>query len=171
MAPSRRESSGLGTTSSASKYMRVPRPVQSGQAPWGLLKENIRGVDLRVGDAAVDAGQCFGEDRLGSSPVDGSARPLRTMTRLGMVQGGLQRIGQTAFDALLDHEPVDDDVDVVLLFLVQLDLFGQLVHLPSMMHPDKPSLRSWSQLLAVLPLAAADHGRQQESAGSLPAGP
>ena len=44
MAPSRRDSSGLGMTSSASKYMRVPRPVQSGQAPWGLLKENSRGV-------------------------------------------------------------------------------------------------------------------------------
>ena len=23
---------------------RVPRPLQAGQAPWGLLKENNRGV-------------------------------------------------------------------------------------------------------------------------------
>ena len=33
MAPSRRESSGSGTTNSSSKYIRVPSPPQSGQAP------------------------------------------------------------------------------------------------------------------------------------------
>ena len=33
-----------GTTSSSSNSMWLPRPVQTGQAPYGLLNENMRGV-------------------------------------------------------------------------------------------------------------------------------
>jgi hypothetical protein len=34
---------GSGTTSSGSTSIRVPRPVQSGHAPYGELNENDRG--------------------------------------------------------------------------------------------------------------------------------
>ena len=34
---------------------------------------------------------------------------------VGERQGGLERIGQTPLDALAQHEPVDDDLDLVLL--------------------------------------------------------
>ena len=43
MAPSRIERFLLGITMSGSTFMNVPSPVQVGQAPMGLLKENIRG--------------------------------------------------------------------------------------------------------------------------------
>ena len=43
MAPWRIDSSLLGMISSGSSFIWLPRPVQVGQAPKGLLKENIRG--------------------------------------------------------------------------------------------------------------------------------
>src|SRR5512139_3670178 len=44
MAPCDSDKSSLGTMSSGSKYIEVPKPLQVGQAPCGLLKENIRGL-------------------------------------------------------------------------------------------------------------------------------
>ena len=44
MAPSRMDRSRLGMISSGSIFIWDPRPMQVGQAPKGLLKENIRGV-------------------------------------------------------------------------------------------------------------------------------
>ena len=43
MAPSAKVSRGLGTTMVGSKNIMLPRPLHSGQAPWGLLKLNRRG--------------------------------------------------------------------------------------------------------------------------------
>ena len=44
IAPSARLKSSFCTTSSGSKYIVEPTPEQVGQAPCGLLKENIRGA-------------------------------------------------------------------------------------------------------------------------------
>ena len=44
MAPSRMDRFLLGMMRSGSTFSWLPRPVQVGQAPKGLLKENIRGV-------------------------------------------------------------------------------------------------------------------------------
>ena len=44
MAPSRMDRDLSGTIRSGSAFSWLPRPVQVGQAPKGLLKENIRGV-------------------------------------------------------------------------------------------------------------------------------
>ena len=43
-APSRRLSRSSGKTASRVMTIRIPSPLQAGQAPKGLLKENIRGV-------------------------------------------------------------------------------------------------------------------------------
>ena len=42
-APSSRDRDLLGITRSGSTSNLYPRPVQSGQAPWGLLKLKVRG--------------------------------------------------------------------------------------------------------------------------------
>ena len=44
IAPSRMESVLFGMTSSGSTLSWLPRPVQAGHAPKGLVNENIRGV-------------------------------------------------------------------------------------------------------------------------------
>ena len=43
MAPSRMDLSQSGMMRSGSATSCVPRPVQTGHAPYGLLNENIRG--------------------------------------------------------------------------------------------------------------------------------
>ena len=43
MAPSKMDRFLLGMMRSGSSFIWLPRPVQVGQAPKGLLKENIRG--------------------------------------------------------------------------------------------------------------------------------
>src|SRR5665213_2338274 len=44
IAPSAKVSFGFGITSSGAISKRVPKPVQSGQAPCGELKEKLRGA-------------------------------------------------------------------------------------------------------------------------------
>ena len=44
MAPSRMDLLSSGTMRDGSAFSCTPRPVQVGQAPKGLLKENNRGV-------------------------------------------------------------------------------------------------------------------------------
>ena len=44
MAPPKMDSRSSGMISAGSAFSCIPRPVQVGQAPKGLLKENIRGV-------------------------------------------------------------------------------------------------------------------------------
>ena len=44
MAPSRMDRLSSGRMMAGSAFSCIPRPVQVGQAPKGLLKENIRGV-------------------------------------------------------------------------------------------------------------------------------
>ncbi len=40
----------------------------------------------------------------------------------GQLQRGLQRVGEAAFDARPPHQPVDDDLDLVLLVPLELEL-------------------------------------------------
>ena len=90
---------------------------------------------------------------------------------LRMVQRGLQGVGQAPLDPLLDDQAVHDDVDVVLLVLVEDDLFGQIILLAVDDHPGEAVLAELVQLLAVLPLAPPDHGGEQRDAAFPPAGP
>src|ERR1017187_852788 len=47
-APSLMLNDGSGTTASGSTSMRMPRPVHTGQAPCGLLKEKLRGAGSSI---------------------------------------------------------------------------------------------------------------------------
>ena len=48
MAPCRMDRLRLGMMRSSSTFMKMPRPVHLSQAPWGLLKENSRGVSSLI---------------------------------------------------------------------------------------------------------------------------
>ena len=48
MAPWRMDRLRLGRMRSSSTFMKMPRPVHLSQAPWGLLKENSRGVSSLI---------------------------------------------------------------------------------------------------------------------------
>ena len=60
----------------------------------------------------------------GGGPVgDRRRHQLHLGHTLGQFEGGLERVGQPALDALALHQPVDDHLDCVLLVPGQL---GQL---------------------------------------------
>ena len=102
---------------------RLPRPLQSGQAPYGLLNEKSRGASSSIETPCT--GHASACENGSSSPSttaidDGAARRAAAPSR---------RCRRGAADAVLHHEPVDDDVDVVLVLLVEHDLLVELAHL------------------------------------------
>ena len=54
----------FGMTSSGSISIFTPRPVQSGQAPCGLLKLKLRGASSPNDDAVEGAGEVLGVEAL-----------------------------------------------------------------------------------------------------------
>ena len=76
-------------------------------------------------------------------------------------QRRLDRIGQALADVGLHHEPVDDDLDRVLLLLVEVDLLAQFDRLAVHADAREALLADLLEELRVLALAAANDGREQ----------
>ena len=89
----------------------------------------------------------------------------------GEVQRGLDRVGEPALRRGLGREPVDDDLDGVLLLLVELrravDHVGELDRLAVDPCPAETLRLQAAEELDVLTLAAADDRREHLEAGAL----
>ena len=88
MAPAASDFDSSGTTRRASNSSRVPSPAQAGQAPCGLLNENMRGAISGIGDAAVGAGVALREQVLARSGPD-----VDQHQAVGQAQRRLDRLG------------------------------------------------------------------------------
>ena len=77
---------------------------------------------------AVRAGQLLGEALLTVRVVVVAVDELQHEDAVGEVQRGLHRVGQPLLGRRLDRQPVDDDLDVVLLLLLQRGRVGQRIH-------------------------------------------
>ena len=86
-----------------------------------LLNEKVRGSIGGNADAAIDASHFFRVQAflaVDDRDQDDAFRQL----------GGLfDRSFQPLFDVLLDQQPIDDDLDRMILLLVQLDRFVEIV--------------------------------------------
>ena len=178
-APSEIERVGSGTISSGSITRWKPSPWQRWQQPCGELKEKIRGsssgievpqlrqanFSLKTQHLAALAGARPAE-HLGARALGGARRrrgsveDLDLDQALGELRGRLDRLGEALAQALLHHQPVDDDRDVVLELLVELDLLVE----PAQLAVDdgaRVALRAHLlEQLPVLALALADDRRQ-----------
>ena len=85
----------------------------------------------------------------------------------GELERGLDRVGEPALGGLLDREPVDDDLDRVLLLLVELGRLVERVGLAVDPGPGEALGLELPEQLDVLALAAADHRRQHLEAAAL----
>src|SRR6266487_1780613 len=72
--------SGSGTTSSGSTSSRVPRPVQSGQAPHGELNENDRGSSSSKDRSSYRQARCSEYIRSRCGSVSGRSTKSSTTT-------------------------------------------------------------------------------------------
>ena len=147
-------------------------PWHLGHAPNGELNENERGSSSSV-SMSCSLGQAIrSENRicLCGSLASRSTRSQHDQAR-GEVQRGLDRVGEPALRRRLRREPVDDDLDRVLLLLVELrravDHVGELDRLAVDPGPAEPLRLQAAEQLDVLPLAAADDRREHLEAGAL----
>ncbi len=117
-------------------------------------------LDLGQRDAAVDAGELLAEGE--RAPV--VAGEFHVDEAVGEGGGGLDGVGEPPPQALLHHEPVDDDGDVVLELLVELDVLLELAHLAVDLDAGEAVGAQLLEQLAVLALAAAhDRGDDAEA--------
>ena len=80
MAPSASVWSGSETTSSGSTSIRVPRPVQSGQAPHGELNENDRGSSSSKDRSSYRQARCSENIRSRCGSFSGRSTKSSTTT-------------------------------------------------------------------------------------------
>ncbi len=109
-----------------------------------------------------------------ATPVrSGAGRVLRRIggveegEAFGELERGLEAVGEARLDAFADDDAVDDDLDVVLVFLVERGRFFDRIK--GAVDPDAGEARllPLGKLLAVLALAAADDGGEQIVAAAL----
>ena len=84
----------------------------------------------------------------------------------GEVEGGLHRVGEPSLGRLLDREPVDDDLDGVLLLLVERRRVVEGVRLAVDAGTGEALGLQLLEELDVLALAAADHRREHLEAAA-----
>ena len=101
--------------------------------------------------------------RASPSPLQGEGRVGRVQIRqpFGELQRGLEAVGEARLDAFADDDAVDDDLDVVLVFLVERG--GVLDGVEFAVDADalEARLLPLGELLPVLALAAADDGGEE----------
>src|SRR5690606_33858160 len=141
-----------------------PKPVATGARPIGAVEGEHAGRQLFETRAAVGARQLLAKKH-GVATDD-----IYHHDAVGPPQGGFQGVGQARFDAGPHDEPVDDDLDGVLLVFVELDLLGELPQLTVDPYPHKAFAAQLLQQLAVLALAAPHDGREDLQARPLAQG-
>ena len=77
------------------------------------------------------------------------------------LERGLEAVGQARLDPFADDDAVDDDLDVVLVFLVERGGVLDRVELAVDAHPLEARLLPLGELLPVLALAASDDGGEE----------
>ena len=128
------------------------RGVEAEQAGFDLLDGEAAD---RAGEAGAEHGARAGGGVLG---VDDAA--------VGEAEGGLEAVGEARLDAGADDDTVDHGVDVVLGLAVEGGDVGDLVERAVHFHAGEAAALQLGQLLAVLALAVAHDGGEQEEAGA-----
>ena len=113
-----------------------------------------------VDHVLVGAGHPLGEPHLAVRVVVRGVDEVDQHQPGGQPQRGLHRVGQPSLRGRLDRQPVDDDLDRVLLLLVQGRRCVQRVRVAVDPDPREPLGLELPEQLDVLALAAADDGRQ-----------
>ncbi len=102
----------------------------------------------------------LGEHPLAIGVFGGEVDEVERHEAAGQPERGLDRVGEPALGGLLDRQPVDDDLDRVLLLLVELRGVGQRMGLAVDAGAREALRLQLAEQVDVLALAAADDRRQ-----------
>ena len=150
----------------------MPRPVQSGQAPNGELKEKERGSSSSKDRSSYGQYRCSENIRSRCGSSSGRSTKSSDDHAAGEAERGLHRVGEPALGAeSLTVEPVDDHLDGVLLLLLQRRRLGELDHHAVDPGPAVALGLQLAEQLDVLALALADHRGQHLEAACPPPAP
>ena len=146
-------------TRCGSKKGCTPRPSHAGQAPAGLLNENMRGS--RFGTEKPHSGQAWRLENASGAASAFSAEhdPRRTVAEL---EGRLEGFGQTLRELGSDAEPVDDGLDRVFAPRLQRRDLVEFVHRAVDAHAREALAGKFADQLRMLAFAVGDQRRQQQ---------
>ena len=156
MAARAQRLAGIGNDEIGVEEHARPQAVAGRAGAERVVEGEQPGLDLVDREAGHRAGELGREDR--PFAVVGI---LRHRDPLGQRERGLQRIGDPVAGVGPDHQPVHDDLDVVLEVLVERRHGVDVVQCPVHLDPGEALLLELAELLAVLALAPAHDGRQQ----------
>ena len=157
------EQLGVDLEGGAEAVARLARSV-------GRVEREVARRRLVVAGAALRARQVLAEgERLALHGISASSvlggEQLDLGDAVGQLQRRFQRVGEPPLDAVAPHQPVDDDLDAVLLvarqLLVALEELGDVDDLAVDARPHEALPGQVVEQGAVLALAAAHDGRQQ----------
>jgi hypothetical protein len=132
----------------------------------GVEREGAR-LELLEREVVVQAGKVLGEGALARRVVGRQVDEVEDDEAAGESQRRLDRVGESALGGGLDGQPVDDDLDRVLLLLVEHRRLDERVGLTVDSHPAEALRLQLAEEVGVLPLAAPDHRRQYLEAAPL----
>ena len=123
-------------------------------------RERARLELVGVDGVLVGAGHPLAEPQLARRVLGRQVDEVEHHQPAGQVERGLDGVGEPALRRALDREPVDDDLDRVLLLLVELGRVVERVGLAVDPGPGEALGLQLPEQLDVLALAAADDRRQ-----------
>jgi maleylpyruvate isomerase len=137
----------------------------------GVEGERPRLELVGVDGVLVGARHLLAEAQLAARVLGVEVDEVEDHQPAGQQERGLHRIGEPPLRGLLDREPVDDDLDRVLLLLLELRPVGEhrvkAVGVAVDAHPREALRLQLPEQLDVLALAAADHRGQDLEAAPL----
>ena len=144
------------------------QPLALRAGPVRAVETEGARLDLRKAAVTVHAGQVLAEQRIGRILAVGNV--VDDHHPVALLEGGLDGVGQAAdrgprfFRGLVfelaRHQPVDDDLDRVVLVAVQVDIVVDVVHLAVDAHAHEPGLADVLEDAFVAALAVLDDRRQ-----------
>ena len=145
----------------------MPSPSHVSHAPYGELKEKLRGAS-----SSNDSPQCMHARCSENTSVSGSAFSFfgtisTSATPSASFKRGLERISEPALDPGPPNETVDDDFDLVLLVAFERQLRRQVDDFTVDPGPREALPRELVEEGVVLPLAAPHDRRQHLEAGAV----
>ena len=161
-APSRRLFLRIGDHQVGIEEHLRAKPVAHRAGAEGIVEREQARLDLRNGEAGDRAGE-LGRKRGLFAGID----VFGIDDAVGQRQRRFDGVRQPVAEVGLYHDAVHDHLQIVLQLLVKGRGLVDLVHLAVDLDALEAALAQFLQFLAVLALAAADHGRQDHQPRAL----